>query len=304
MPLPVENFHPLKTFQPSRRLALKNCASGVLLCTMGFEQAAWAAQPQPPLALSTALNRAGRLRGLSQRIPKAYTQLVLELMPDRSTEILTTAQTLLKTILVELGRAGFVGETAALLKTCTTDAENLLAQVTGKPTVAKLTTLNNVAEQMLSNADRLTGGIESTEARGKANAKIINIAGRQRMLSQRIAKSFMLIEAGQDPTMLSKQLEAARAEFSTAMSTLEAAPVSSPAIKQDLMLAHAQWMFYQKALDAKDKPTARRDVATTSERILEVMDSLTGLYDAALKEHLGSVASNEYRYATLRQPLA
>ena len=63
----------------SRRFALKACASGVLLGTAGFGGAAWA---QQPLALSTAINRAGRLRALSQRIAKAYTQLTLEVLPE------------------------------------------------------------------------------------------------------------------------------------------------------------------------------------------------------------------------------
>ena len=40
-------------------------------------------------------------------------------------------------------------------------------------------------------------------------------------------------------------------------------------------------------------------MATTSERILEVMDNLTGLYDAALMELLGSIAYTDTRYAAL-----
>ena len=122
------------------------------------------------------------------------------------------------------------------------------------------------------------------------------------MLSQRLAKSFMLIEAGQDPTVLSKQLETARTEFVLALDALEAAPVSTKAIKENLALARMQWMFFQSALNGKDKTVARRDVATTSERVLEVMDSLTGLYDAALKELLGNVAYNDTRYAGQFQP--
>lgn len=288
MSLSPENRPP---FHPQRRLALKACASGVLLSAAGFGGAAWA---QQPLALSTAINRSGRLRALSQRITKAYAQVTLDVLPERSLEVIALAQNLIKSSLIELGRAGFAAENAALLAACTADAERLLGLVAGAPTAARLGDINKAAEQMLASADRLTGGLEGG---GKANAKIINIAGRQRMLSQRIAKSFMLIEAGQDPTVLSKQLETARSEFVLALDALEAAPVSTKAIRDNLALARMQWMFYQSALSGRDKIPARRDVATTSERVLEVMDSLTGLYDAALKELLGNVAYNDTRYA-------
>lgn len=285
-------------FYPQRRLVMKACASGVLLSAAGFGGAAWA---QQPLALSTAINRAGRLRALSQRIAKVYAQLALDVLPERSQEVMATAQNIVKTNLIELGRAGLSGEAANLLNTGTADAERLLGLVAGKPAANRLGDINKAAEQMLASADRLTGGLEG---RSKSSAKIINIAGRQRMLSQRMAKSFMLIEAGQDSAAQAKQLDTARSEFVLAMDALEAAPVSTPAIKQNLVLARTQWMFYQSALDGKDKTAARRDVATTSERILEVMDSLTGQYDAALKELLGSVAYNDTRYAGTLLPEA
>jgi len=280
----------------SRRLALKTCASGVLLGAAGFGGAAWA--QQQPLALSTAINRAGLLRALSQRTAKAYTQMTLDVLPEQSKDVLVTAQRIVKTNLMELGRAGLSGEAASLLAVCSADAERLFGLVGGAPAASHLADINKAADQLLVSADRLTAALEG---RSKTSAKILNVAGRQRMLSQRLAKSFMLIEAGQDSSGMRQQMDAARSEFVLALNALEAAPVSTPAIKQELLQARTQWMFYQSALDGKDKPVARRDVATTSERILEVMDSLTSRYDAALRELLGTVAYDDTRYAGLLQ---
>lgn len=276
-----------------RRLVVKACASGVLLCAFGLDAPAWA---QPSLSLSTAINRAGRLRALSQRIAKAYAQLVLGVLPERSLAVMAAAQGLVKTSLTELARAGLSAEVASLLEVSIADAERLSGLVAATPVASRLGDVNRAADRMLANAERLTVALES---RSKSGAKIINIAGRQRMLSQRMAKAFMLIEAGQDAAPMRRQLDTARSEFVLALDVLEAAPVSTAAIKQDLVLARTQWMFYQSALESKDKANARRDVATTSERILEVMDNLTGLYDAALRELLGNVAYNGRRYAAL-----
>ena len=287
---PPENRH-LPSRQ--RRFALKACASGVVLSTFGFHSLAWA---QQPLAVSNAINRAGRLRALSQRIAKVYAQLTLDVLPERSQEVMVTVQRIIKTSLVELGRAGFSADIASLLQICSADAERLLGLAAAAPVAAQLGNVNKASDQMLHSADRLTAALE---ARGKAGAKIINIAGRQRMLSQRMAKSFMMIEAGHDVAEMRKQLDAARSEFVQALTTLEAAPVSTPAIRQDLVLARTQWLFFQNALDSKIKTNAHRDVATTSERMLEVMDNLTGLYDAALKEVLGTLAYRGTQYAGL-----
>ncbi len=46
-------------------------------------------------------------------------------------------------------------------------------------------------------------------------------------------------------------------------------------------------MFFDAALKRAPDMRGLEDVATTSERLLEVMDELTGLYEAALRDVLG-----------------
>ncbi len=99
----------------------------------------------------------------------------------------------------------------------------------------------------------------------------INQSGRQRMLSQRMAKFYQVINWNVAPP------EAAAA--------LNAAPNNTAAIRRGLELAGQQWLFFDNALRNPAGPAAvpqqATNVATTSERILEVMDGITAQYAAA-----------------------
>ena len=76
-------------------------------------------------------------------------------------------------------------------------------------------------------------------------------------------------------------------EFKQAMVILAAAPLSTQGIRNELGLGESQWLFFDAALQRKPDARGLEAVATTSERLLEVMDKLTGLYDSALQELLG-----------------
>jgi hypothetical protein len=105
------------------------------------------------------------------------------------------------------------------------------------------------------------------------------------MLSQRMAKCFLFEQSGVAAGNLKAEMEVARGEFVAALAELNAAPANNIAIRQDLDLANTQWLFFEQALNGREsnREIAARNVATTSERILEVMDSLTGRYESLVR---------------------
>jgi hypothetical protein len=109
----------------------------------------------------------------------------------------------------------------------------------------------------------------------------INKAGRQRMLSQRMAKFYQAINWGVAPANGAAEMDKARKEFIAGLEELTSAPANTPTIKDELELGRQQWMFFENALFNKggDKKAAALNVATTSERILEVMNNATGMYE-------------------------
>ena len=68
------------------------------------------------------------------------------------------------------------------------------------------------------------------------------------------------------------------------MSTRPSSPKNTSAINAKMALAQQQWLFFDQALKSSaDTMEAKirfaTNVATTSERILETIDRITGMYE-------------------------
>ena len=268
----------LLNMQTTKRTLLKMTAIALLAPTAHTASA--------QISVGTAINRAGRFRALSQRCAKAYCQLQQEVMPDNARDVLASAQRLIQVGFEDLGRAGLTGDSGKWLAAVQVDFAALNGMLGLQPTKEDVVKVSLQADRMLANADLLTISLESTAKQG--SAKLINTSGRQRMLSQRLAKNYFLGAAGVESKLSREQLVADRAEFKQNMAILAAAPVSTNPIRNELQLAQAQWVFFDNALGKKVDLESLRSVATTSERLLEVNNNLTVLFEAALKDVLGA----------------
>lgn len=266
------------TSQTTRRHALQTM---VLLCGLPY---AHAVQSQD-LALSAAINRAGRLRALSQRLAKAHIQIGLGVLPERGREVATTAQALLQSNLKELRNGALktgTRSTASLLDHVESEANRLLTVASAPFSKKSATEVSDQSNRLLDSADRLTDAY--VESGRVASAKLINIAGRQRMLSQKLAKLYFLDKAVPSGDANQSEIAKLRTEFNTHLGTLNNAPLRSPAIQAHLDLGRSQWLFFENALSKPVDASRLRDVATTSERVLEVMNDLVNEYEIVLKE--------------------
>ena len=110
----------------------------------------------------------------------------------------------------------------------------------------------------------------------------INKAGRQRMLSQRIAANYLCASWGVQIDTSAAEMAKSSEEFTKAHDMLKNSPETSASIKSELQLVESQFAFFEIALKSL-KPgsgdvQAQGKVFTTSERILQVMDGVTGMY--------------------------
>ena len=76
-------------------------------------------------------------------------------------------------------------------------------------------------------------------------------------------------------------------ELARAHEELKAPRPGAGQIQAGLALVEQQWYFFRNALTLRDsgnQDKAAADVATTSERILEEMELIVGLYERAARE--------------------
>lgn len=231
--------------------------------------------------INDAINKAGRQRMLSQRMAKAWLSIGLAIEVPRAQRILNDSMALFDRQFVELkayAPTKAIRDTYVALESLWSDYKTaLVGQQPGKPAATNLVELDG---RVLKLAHQ--GTVQLEQHSGKSLGRLVNIAGRERMLSQRMAK-FYLIQAWRVAVPdAGKELEAARTEFVQALKTLREAPEATPTIRQELDLADQQWAFFDNALrrvaDAADSPQRAVEVFSSSENILQVMDRVTGLY--------------------------
>lgn len=234
------------------------------------------------LNVATAINKAGRQRMLSQRIAKASCQMALGVLPETSARILEESIALFEGQLAEINAAAptqqIRGSVAALAKTW----HHYRAAASGPATREACPRLSAQSDEVLAAAHRLT--LELQDYSGTPIGRLVNVSGRQRMLSQRLAKLYMVRAAGPDTPGLRDEMESARNEFAGALVLLQSAPENTPALRRELDSVALQWEWFQGAI-GQDGGLAsyRLVVADSSEAILRSMETVTRLY-----EELGS----------------
>jgi len=222
-----------------------------------------------------AINRAGQLRMLSQRLMKLYALTCAGVRPGKTTALFADSIGHVDANLAILARSLSKPTFGDLLDAVLTPWAQLRNALAAPALATRLMEVDRLAEQVLLRAEQLTANLEI--AGFAAELRVINVAGRQRMLSQRAAKAALMgvLLSGAAARAARSSLDASTAELVAGLAYLEALPLSNAAIIRELVQATQAWTDFQAALAQADTVPGQDDIARLSEALLASFDRLT-----------------------------
>lgn len=234
--------------------------------------------------MGEAINVAGRQRMLSQRIAQSYIRMGLQPESDRGREILHDCVSEFERNLEDLKRfqpASSLRQELAEVARLWSPYKRLAVGAVNKDNASELIEQSN---EVLAAAHAYVNKLEQLS--GTSKAELINISGRQRMLSQRIAKNFLAKRWGIRTEHTTEALYEDLAEFENMLEYLMASDVNTPEIDTQLHKVKGYLGYASKGFDGAMSLSESRVihvVSGTTDYMLRGMDVTTGLYAQLLQ---------------------
>ena len=234
-----------------------------------------------------SVNRAGQLRMLSQRLVKLYFLQLAQVDSPQHSQLLADSVLRIDANIAILNKSLSKATFGDFLESVAASWAALKTELKVAPQASHIAHVDLLAENLLQDADKLTSGLEV--AGSASPLHVINVSGRQRMLSQRFAKYALLMVLGDEAARDRSEagLNGVKDQFEKALDYLNDIPLSTKEIRAGLDSASAHWeQILAGAIDIQ-RPAGKALVAVASEGLLDTFEKLTEQYERSMQMLVG-----------------
>jgi nitrate/nitrite-specific signal transduction histidine kinase len=226
------------------------------------------------VSLTLAINRTGRCRMLSQRATKAYALVALKVSPARWKAIMDECASDMRSAMEEVDKYNRGRSFANAKNEFSSQLLPFLGLLKQAPVTVNLVELAASSDKVLVAANTMAELLVA-ESRSTLTTAV-NKSGRQRMLTQRMARNYVLLEAKVPGENFKESIERDRKLFADAQAELVSAPMNSAEIKASLEKSSKLWGAFWAATTQSG---GTETVAAQSETLLTELDLLTRMYE-------------------------
>lgn len=234
------------------------------------------------LSPGALVNMCGRLRLISQRMAIAWALSASSTSAKKAQIKLQKLQLEFERCLLRVSQSNLNSDFEAYLQSVSdiwTEYKHLL--VANEATANNAIRVFSASERTLQITDRLTKHAE--DAACLPEARNINVAGRNRMLSQRLVKLYLFWEWETDHQQLMQCIDQSCQEFERNLKELGKNAAGHPEVGAQLDMVAVQWQKLIRALvpdlPGAEKPDATRHFLEEGERLLRAINTLVKLYE-------------------------
>jgi len=228
-----------------------------------------------------AVNQAGKQRMITQRLMKDYAMIGMNLDLGDPGADLRQLVSQFDAILTDLEQYASEPRVQASLTEIRRQWAPLKKTLQEAPEKSRAARLQQDMDALLATCQKNTHLL--AELSGNQRGEIVDLAGRQRMLSQRMAALYMLKAWRVQGVDIDTKLAQAMEEFSSAHTRLEESALTTAEIRELLARVKKSYAWFEMMGKSKSGRVIPSLINRSADKILVDMDKVTTMYAATRK---------------------